>query len=1140
MKQLYKKLWIIVCIFVLVFPYLGTNTVYSDPTNPVDAKIVNGAIEFNITSTAASSSIRYKTIGWTVRREKACTYKSNGKKDDCNPRKDNNYVGFEGSKEVKQIKQDPPDPKPGEQVTTYFSVPEPLVSSGLKAHNMGDVKDGDEVFLSAIMISIDKNGNKRSGPWYTLADIKKAEGWAHPEDLDDYFDVRTIYNSAEYPIRHVYVRESKQDPKSPFDWDDLSPAKPGATVRYEINNGDGTTTDPNGREYTIVKSYLAPMDKPTERKFEVMADGTDKVFNRNFTVDLGGTYIVSVWREKCEDEEGGCGSQGGGEGDCTYTIQPPYEADIRAASVMDPEATGVILADDSANDNIHFDARQAIPTSEYLYANAWGLNYLFQNEFAKMEGDIVYQCTVDVTYPTKWEEEQDPIPGPDGEMIPQDPIPRTGTLDITYEFELEPREYSYWQINQLEVYEIDQAIMENYALPGGEVTLYPIGYDPPTIDLYNSTDVEEHVFPKNTGTISFTPQEIDGGDQEPTEADAPDDTEALKAIAESQTEDPDVKNDLFKFNDETIMDDSEVIQDGPEPSEIPFPEVIGDNVLYEGGQWISSSLLNKYRAESDGTIYYDLLPENVDGGSDSREFAINGINDVTVHTPVVNYSSVSDDQLHNQKTKPNTARAALILERPFTVRIPTNGQHIDERQFPGYGDRNYSKYFRTKQVLFPFDVYTEDKTQFIPQFTWIDIPVDQLDTTFYLPVWVDEGDYQVYFRNIAENSPYDYKNQGEPDFNEDLIHHMATDEVSVEVIGRVYDFHVTDIADYNWEPVFRTGKGSTELRGLSYWIGQRGIDGDPRGNSSIYTLPIHPGSHPLKGYKNVAIKTGYHFKFDFKTKGNMFGQLDGIRITPSFYYAPKSGTGQNGTERIPVDLYYKTNTRQFVKIGSPEDQVQRYVILNDRMRNVPTEELGDTAAYKFAKYDIFGNLTKQQYVKQYLEKFTKQKTPVGGYSLLFMPEQLRTFIGPKKDIPESVDKLRANASIQKWYGEYSLPADPYVVEAGTNIAEYGRTHGGLDEKSPIFLKDGYIIVNFNIETIRDDNLSEPHLQYIHAPMMNLKEGNDKKRENQWEMEGYPAVIRDSFGHPFKLEYGDVAFYHADKSSRDDFSSQVPQ
>lgn len=92
----------------------------------------------------------------------------------------------------------------------------------------------------------------------------------------------------------------------------------------------------------------------------------------------------------------------------------------------------------------------------------------------------------------------------------------------------------------------------------------------------------------------------------------------------------------------------------------------------------------------------------------------------------------------------------------------------------------------------------------------------------------------------------------------------------MDVIGRLYDFHVTDIADYNWEKVFRTQSGSANPTGVSYWVGQNLIDGEPRGNKAVYTLPIRPGSHPLQGYKNVSVKTGYHFKFDFKTKGNMF------------------------------------------------------------------------------------------------------------------------------------------------------------------------------------------------------------------------------------------------------------------------------
>ncbi|MCZ4151278.1 hypothetical protein BZG21_43605, partial [Escherichia coli] len=133
------------------------------------------------------------------------------------------------------------------------------------------------------------------------------------------------------------------------------------------------------------------------------------------------------------------------------------------------------------------------------------------------------------------------------------------------------------------------------------------------------------------------------------------------------------------------------------------------------------------------------------------------------------YSDASDDREHNQRTTPDYARRAFILDRPFTVSLPTNGQH---RNIPGYGDRDYAKYIKRKQVLFPFDVYTANKATFYPASTWIDIPVSQTETTFYLPTWVDEGDYSVSYRSFAENSPesgFTYEDKA----NLDLVNHVA-------------------------------------------------------------------------------------------------------------------------------------------------------------------------------------------------------------------------------------------------------------------------------------------------------------------------------------------------------------------------------
>jgi hypothetical protein len=454
--------------------------------------------------------------------------------------------------------------------------------------------------------------------------------------------------------------------------------------------------------------------------------------------------------------------------------------------------------------------------------------------------------------------------------------------------------------------------------------------------------------------------------------------------------------------------------------------------------------------------------------------------------------------------------------------MPTSGQHLN---IQGYGNRDYAKYFRNKQVWFPFDVYNENRTQLYPQHTWIDIPIHQLETTFYLPVWVDEGNYDVLFRSIAENAPPNFTTQSLA--NTDLANHVATDVEPVEVIGRIYDFHMTDIADYNWESVFRKQQGSALPTGNSYWVGLRGIDGNGRGNRQPFTLPIRLGSHPEAGMKNIAVKTGYHFKFDLKTKGNMFGRGDGIRITPTFDYA-----SSDGTKRQEVDLYYHSASKYFVRIGSAEDKEKRYVILNERLRNVPLDSLRDTASYY---YDAAGSNggdvgSRDVFIAQYLKQ-TEKQTWVGNWTWMILPEQLRIFIGNGR-IPNnaSVSANRAFAAEQQWYGEYSLPAAVYAVPKGTNLAEYGRTHT-LNEKSPIFLKHGFIIVNFNIETIRNRDVDHPHLQYIHGPAMNAF-----PYLNQWGLEGFERTVKDAYQHTFQLKEGDVIFYHADKSSYDDFKS----
>nr|WP_237391806.1 DUF5704 domain-containing protein [Paenibacillus dendrobii] len=533
------------------------------------------------------------------------------------------------------------------------------------------------------------------------------------------------------------------------------------------------------------------------------------------------------------------------------TCTDPAPAQTIIGKVDDPSVSAVIKADSRGSEK--FDVLQGIPTSESLYGNVKAKEYLYQNTFTQMKGVCTYEVKVKKKYELEWDPKKD-VPNANGEGTHEESDIQHDTEEKEYLYTVQ-RPYSYWKIDNLEVYDIKNATLNNYAWD--TVTINPAGYTSP---VYSTAQDGNFYPPDQPGDQTAPSEKKTGGKTKPV---VPNEQGAFQGLAEQAVAKVEVENDSLMFNSQTIMNNQRTQENGPTPLQIPQPQMIHDNVLYSPGHVISTSKTNKSSQPSTGDIYYNLMSGNINGGA-NKSFTIGGINPVTVHTPVVIYASTSDDKEHNQKTMPAVSRNATILDRPFTIYMPTSGQH---RNIPGYGNRDYAKYVREKQVQFPFDVYTADKSRFIPKNTWVSIPVMQTSTTFFLPVWVDEGFYDVQFRTIAENAPANYATESQANLN--LAHHVATDVVPVDVIGRLYDFHVTDIADYNWEKVFRTQSGSANPTGISYWVGQKTIDGDSRGNKEIFTLPIRPGSHPLQGYKNVSVKTGYHFKFDFKTKGNM-------------------------------------------------------------------------------------------------------------------------------------------------------------------------------------------------------------------------------------------------------------------------------
>jgi hypothetical protein len=326
-------------------------------------------------------------------------------------------------------------------------------------------------------------------------------------------------------------------------------------------------------------------------------------------------------------------------------------------------------------------------------------------------------------------------------------------------------------------------------------------------------------------------------------------------------------------------------------------------------------------------------------------------------------------------------------------------------------------------------------------------------------------------------------------------------------MGRLYGLKLSDIGDYPlWENVFRVSEGSSEHSGQYYYLGELDENGKSLGIDPIYTLPLVEGSHP--DYDNIGpIKTGYNFQFELETIGNYDGDKDCISITPTFYYVQA-----DGSNRQEVDLYYHQyfdgDMQYFVKIDENKNRDNtQYMQFSDIASNISQETITATT-------DILG-------ISE--NTFMTQAAKLGWLDWVVLSKPLRTFVGNTENLPAGVDADAALTSVQHWYGSYYLPNDLYVAPAGYDIAGYSLTNGGLDGEEDFWLKEGYVIVNFEIQTVKDGDFSQPILSYTNGELASM-----------WEIEGGQITKTDTNGVTFSIEPGDIVYYYTDEKASDDY------
>lgn len=180
---------------------------------------------------------------------------------------------------------------------------------------------------------------------------------------------------------------------------------------------------------------------------------------------------------------------------------------------------------------------------------------------------------------------------------------------------------------------------------------------------------------------------------------------------------------------------------------------------------------------------------------------------------------------------------------------------------------------------------------------------------------------------------------------------------------------------------------------------------------------------------------------------------------------------------------------------------------------------------------------------------------------------MRTFEGDTTNLPEGVDPEKARKSVQRWYGEYGLPADLLVVEKDFDIRKavyadqsIGKDYEGFTYKEPFFIRDGYLMVNFDIETVKGveqdlDTVTKENLE----EKRELSYGKYSANADMWKIEGdfrhlddEVAGIRnkrprktigkgfnyrdlyEDYQEPWTFYYGDIVTYNLKFSINNDW------
>ena len=431
--------------------------------------------------------------------------------------------------------------------------------------------------------------------------------------------------------------------------------------------------------------------------------------------------------------------------------------------------------------------------------------------------------------------------------------------------------------------------------------------------------------------------------------------------------------------------------------------------------------------------------------------------------PVVSFPKLSNVQQKDGKDY-------VVVGNILTVNTPNIYDHIHDQvendlngilEKPSNGWN--SVYAKRKYIVAECDVYYNGILY--PAGNPIQLNGDDDSADLLIPEWVEEEQYDIYVYVSSDESGYGIvKEYSTEDWNELYSMVGAVGKVTVNVIGKVYDFTITNLVEEkNYWPATLFGDNivTKSENGYRAGLGEATI-------TNVGLLPIGQGTTTQQPSKyNHGISLGSTFYFNVNTLGK---KNAAISIKPKFMYVTKDGAVK------PATLYSKNgNAYEEIKEGQT---IQMQVQLNNE--------------YKKIRTNLNAEIQKALGLEGFKTLQTNSKYNIGNYGRLLINKTQRVpfveYIAQRATnnaLPQQISNIYKNMTeTQKdevlksachWYGEYSLPASTIVME-GTSKPGQGTQY-----------KDGFVVVMFQIETQNEAN--SPYLLY-----------NNQAVGNQWDNE----------------------------------------